>query len=86
MLRDPVDVSRSLQSSGFMFTAEIISIRPPVFAITLSFRANANMNGDSVSCRAGGQTPTQTIQVVQRGKRIKCMWWCFIDPYMHEQY
>ncbi len=64
---DPVGVSRSLQASGFMFSAEIISQRPPVFATTLSFSADTAMNGDSVTCRAGGQTPTQTIPVVQRG-------------------
>ncbi len=64
---DQVGVSRSFQASGFMFSAEVISQRPPVFATTLSFSADTAMNGDSVSCRAGGQTPTQTIQVVQRG-------------------
>ncbi len=70
---DPVGDSRSLQASGFMFSAELISIRPPVFATTLSFSADTAMNGDSVSCRAGGgQTSTQTIQVVQRGKRSAC--------------
>ncbi len=53
---DPVGDSRSLQASGFMFSAELISIRPPVFATTLSFSADTAMNGDSVSCRAGGQT------------------------------
>ncbi len=75
---DPVGDSRSLQASGFMFSAELISIRPPVFTTTLSFSADTDMNGDSVSCRdSGGQTSTQTIQVVQRGKR-KCMWCYFI--------
>ncbi len=70
---DPVGTSRSLQASGFMFLAELISERPPVFATTLSFSADTAMNGDSVSCRVtGGQTPTQTIQVVQRGKRSAC--------------
>ncbi len=69
---DPVGASISLQASGFMFSAEVISIRPPVFAITLSFSADTAMNGDSVSCRARGQTTTQTIQVVQRGKRSAC--------------
>ncbi len=73
---DPVGASRSLQASGFMFSAELISIRPPVFATTLRFSADTAMNGDSVSCRAGGQTSTQTIQVVQRGKRSACTWWC----------
>ncbi len=71
---DQVGDSRSLQASGFMFSAELISIRPPVFATTLSFRANADMNGDSVSCiaRDNDETSTitlQTVQVVQRGKR-----------------
>ncbi len=66
---DPVGASRSLQASGFMFSAELIS-RPPVFATTLNFSANTDMNGDSVSCRTiSGQNSTQTIQVVQRGKR-----------------
>ncbi len=70
---DEVGASRSLQASGFMFSAEVISRRPPVFAITLSFSADTDMNGDSVSCRDnGGQTSTQTIQVVQRGKGNAC--------------
>ena len=69
---DQVGASRSLQASGFMFSAELISRRPPVFATTLSFSADTAMNGDSVSCRAGGQTSTQTIQVVQGGKRSAC--------------
>ncbi len=69
---DQVGDSRSLQASGFMFSAEVISIRPPVYATTLSFSADTAMNGDSVSCLAGGQTPTQTIQVVQGGKRSAC--------------
>ncbi len=68
-IADPVGASRSSQASGFMFSAELISIRPPVFATTWSFSIDTVMNGDSVSCRAGGQTSTQTIQVVQRGKR-----------------
>ncbi len=60
---DPVGTNRSFQASGFMFS----------FATTLSFSADTAMNGDSVSCRAvGGQTSTQTIQVVQRGKRSAC--------------
>ncbi len=75
---DRIGDGGSLQALGFMFSVELISIRPQVFASTLSFSADTAMNGDSVSCRAGVQTPTQTIQVVQRGRRIKCMWWCFI--------
>ncbi len=59
---DPVGTNRSFQASGFMFS----------FATTLSFSADTAMNGDSVSCRAGGQTSTQTIQVVQGGKRSAC--------------
>ncbi len=69
---DPVGDSRSLQASEFMFSAELISIRPPVFATTLSFSSDTDMNGDSVSCRVGGQTSTQTILVVQRGKKSTC--------------
>ncbi len=87
---DPVGDSRSLQASGFMFSAEVISIRPPVFATTLSFSANTAMNGDSVSCRAvGGQTSTQTVQVVQtlqRGKRraCQCLWCIYIYPFLNQ--
>ncbi len=77
---DEVGDSISLQASGFMFSAEVISIRPPVFATTLSFSADTAMNGDNVSCRAGGQTSTQTIQVVQRGKRSACDG-TYIDTY-----
>ncbi len=69
---DQVGDSRSSQASGFMFSAELISKRPPVFATTLSFSADTTMNGDSVSCRAGAQTSAQTIQVMQRGKRSAC--------------
>ncbi len=67
---DPVGASRSLQASGFMFSAEVISIRPPVFATTLSFSADTAMNGDSVSCRASPshQLSQHTIQV-----RSECM-------------
>ncbi len=68
---DSVGDSRSLQASGFMFSAELISERPPVFATTLSFSADTDMNGDTVSCLAGGQTSTQTIQVMQRGTYIR---------------
>ncbi len=80
-----VGASRSLQASGFMFSAEVISIRPPVFATTLSFSADTAMNGDSVSCRAiGGITSILAIQlqVVQRGKRSACGVWCFIHAYI----
>ncbi len=65
--QDPIGDSRSLQESGFMFSAELISKRPPVFATTLSFSADTAMNGDSVSCRVSGQLSNYTIQV-QRGE------------------
>ncbi len=75
--QDPIGDSRSLQASGFMFSAELISKRPPVFATTLSFSADTDMNGDSVSCRVGVLTSTRKIQVVQRGKRRACQClWC----------
>ncbi len=64
---DPVGDSRSLQASGFMFSAELISIRPPVFATTLSFSADTAMNGDIVSCRVSGLLSNHVIQV-QRGE------------------
>ncbi len=67
---DPVGDSRSSQASGFMFSAELISKRPPVFATTLSFSADTAMNGDIVSCRVSGQLSNYIIQV-QRGE---CMW------------
>ncbi len=50
----------------------------PEFASTLSFRADAAMNGHSVSCRvaislSGGgidtQEATQTLQIAQRGMK-----------------
>ncbi len=67
---DYVGNSRYLQASGFMFSAELISKRPPVFATTLSFSADTDMNGDSVSCRASssGLQSQHTIQV-----RSECM-------------
>ncbi len=69
---DPVGANKSLQASGFMFSVELISEKPLVFASTLSFSADTDMNGDSVSCRAtSGQNSTQTIQdlEVQRGEK-----------------
>ncbi len=67
---DSIGDSLSFQASGFMFSAELISIRPPVFATTLSFSADTAMNGDIVSCRVSGQFSNYIIQV-QRGE---CMW------------
>ncbi len=68
-IADQVGDSRSLQASGFMFSAELISERPPVFATTLSFSADTAMNGDTVSCRVSpsGLESQHTIQV-QRGE------------------
>ncbi len=71
---DPIGDTRSLQASGFMFTAELISKRPPVFATTLSFSADTAMNGDSVSCLAEEQTSTQTIKVVRGASYIMVMY------------
>ncbi len=62
---DPIGDSRSSQASGFMFSAELISKRPPAFATTLSFSADTAMNGDIVSCRVSSN---YTIQVLQRGE------------------
>ena len=65
---DSIGASRSFQASGFMFSAELISKRPPVFATTLSFSADTAMNGDNVSCRVSGvESPPYIIQV-QRGE------------------
>ncbi len=41
---DQVGASRSSQASGYMFSAELISIRPPVFATTVSFSADRSSN------------------------------------------
>ncbi len=65
---DPIGDSISFQESGFMFSAELISKRPPVFATTLSFSVDTALNGDSVSCRVSGQLSNYTIQV-QRGEK-----------------
>ena len=62
---NPIGDSRTVEVSGFMFSLELISKRPPAFAISLSFSVDTAMNGDSVSCSAGTQTASsQTLQVM----------------------
>ncbi len=72
---DPINTTRDVMVSGFMFSLELTSSMPE-FASTLSFRADAAMNGHNVSCRvaislSGGgsdiQEPTQTLQITQIG-------------------
>ncbi len=74
---DPINSTRDVMVSGFMFSLELTSSMPE-FASTLSFRADAAMNGHSVSCRvaiplSGGgvdsQEATQILQITQRGKK-----------------
>ncbi len=47
---DPISTTRNILVSGFMFSLELTSSIPE-FTSTLSFRADAAMNGHSVSCR-----------------------------------
>ncbi len=72
---DPINSTRDVMVSGFMFSLELTSSMPE-FASTLSFRADATMNGGSVSCRvsiplSGGgrdtQEATQILQITQIG-------------------
>ncbi len=74
---DPINTTRDVMVSGFMFSLELTSSMPE-FASTLSFRADAAMNGHNVSCRvaiplSGGgfdiQEATQTLQVVPIGMK-----------------
>ena len=46
---DPISTTRDVMVSGFMFSLELTSSMPE-FASTLSFRADAAMNGHNVSC------------------------------------
>ncbi len=70
----PSNITRDVR---FMFSLQLTSSMPE-FASTLSFRANAAMNGHSVLCRvaiplSGGgfdiQETTQTLQVVPIGMK-----------------
>ncbi len=72
---DPINTTRNVMVSGFMFFLELTSSMPE-FSSTLSFRADAAMNGHSVLCRvavslSGGgsdiQEATQTLQAVPIG-------------------
>ncbi len=72
---DPINTTRDVMVSGFMFSLELTS-RMPEFASTLSFRADAAMNGHSVLCRVGIslsdggrdiQEATQILQIAQIG-------------------
>ncbi len=67
--QDSIGDRKSLPTSGFMFSAELISKNPSVFATTLNFSADTAMNGNNVSCRVSGLLSNYTIQV----KRGECM-------------
>ncbi len=74
---DPINTTRDVMVSGFMFSLELTS-RMPEFASTLSFRADAAMNGGSVSCRvlvtlSGGGRDTQEATQILRTIAGK---WC----------
>ncbi len=69
---DPISTTRDVMVSGFMFSLVLTSSMPE-FASTLSFRADAAMNGGSVSCRvvvtlSGGgfdsQEATQILRII----------------------
>ncbi len=71
-LTDPISTTRDVMVSGFMFSL-VLTSRIPEFASTLSFRADAAMNGGSVSCRvvvtlSGGgrdtQEPSQILRII----------------------
>ncbi len=68
---DPISTTRDVMVSGFMFSLELTSSMPEL-ASTLSFRADAAMNGHNVSCRvsiplSGGgvdiQEATQILRI-----------------------
>ncbi len=65
---DPINTTRDVIVSGFMFSLVLTSSMPE-FASTLSFRADAAMNGHSVSCRVAAQgsdiqEATQILQII----------------------
>ncbi len=75
-LTDPVNTTRDVIVSGFMFSL-VLTSRMPEFASTLSFRAGAAMNGGSVSCRvtvtlSGGGRDTQEPSQILRTIAGKC--------------
>ena len=72
---DPISSTGDVMVSGFMFALEFTSSMPE-FASTLSFRADAAMNGGSVSCRVSiplsgrgrdTQEASQILQITQIG-------------------
>ncbi len=78
---DPINITRDVMVSGFMFSLVLTSIMPE-FASTLSFRADAAMNGHNVSCRvaillSGGgvdrQEATQILQIAQIGTKTSAV-------------
>ncbi len=64
---DPINTTRDLMGSGFMFSLLLTSTMPE-FATTLSFRTDAAMNGGSVSCRvligSDIQEPSQIFRII----------------------
>ncbi len=72
---DPISTTRDVIVSGFMFSLELTSSMPE-FASTLSFRADAAMNGQNVTCRLlhlydggsyfDGHEATKTLQIGQQ--------------------
>ena len=73
---DPINISIDAMVSGFMFmfSVELISKNPQAFASTLSFRADAAMNGHSVLCRVAILLSIietmQMLQIAQTGKLL----------------
>ncbi len=73
---DPISTPRDVMVSGFMFSLELTSSMPE-FASTLSFRADAAMNGHNVSCivvvaLSGGGRDTQEASQIIRIITGKC--------------
>ncbi len=67
---DPISTPRDVMVSGFMFSLVLTSSMPE-FASTLSFRADAAMNGHSVLCRvaiplSSGGTDIQEVTQILR--------------------
>ena len=64
-----VGVSRDVEAFGFILSVELISKSFQESTSTLSFSANAAMNGDNVSCKtiseASNNTSSQVTQVIQ---------------------
>ncbi len=84
---DPINTTRDIM----VFSLELTS-RMPEFASTLSFRADAAMNGGSVSCRVGiprsgggrdTQEPSQILRIIT-GKCCDIVVKCIVDdPRFH---